>query len=188
MGKFVMGKTAAKKNKKTSMSHLGTIGSFVANLYGMSWRRRTLLLFGRKSSPWTSRFALLLLLAASLSGFATYAALNALPPFGKDPNTVFWLLNLDLIILLLLVTLTANRLVNVWSGRRRGLAGSKLHVRLVLIFSLLTITPAILMTIFSAFFLHFGVQSWFSERVRTAVNESQAVAEAYLSEHQQVIK
>lgn len=167
---------------------IGTFGSFFGNLYGMSWRRRTLRLFGRRRSPWGGRLAIVLILLAIISGFATYAALNALPPFGNDPDTVFWLLNLDLIILLLFVTLTASRVVNIWSGRRRGLAGSKLHVRLVLIFSLLTVTPAILMTIFSAFFLHFGVQSWFSDRVRTAIEESQAVAKAYLNEHQQVIR
>lgn len=103
---------------------IGTFGSFFGNLYGMSWRRRTLRLFGRRRSPWGGRLAIVLILLAIISGFATYAALNALPPFGNDPDTVFWLLNLDLIILLLFVTLTASRVVNIWSGRRRRLAGS----------------------------------------------------------------
>jgi len=44
------------------------------------------------------------------------------------------------------------------------------------------------MTVFSAFFFHYGVQTWFSQRVQTAVTESQAVAEAYLEEHQQLIR
>ncbi|MCB9991473.1 MAG: HAMP domain-containing protein, partial [Rhodospirillales bacterium] len=123
-----------------------------------------------------------------ISGFSTYAALTATPPFGDDPDTVIWLLNLDLIILMLLTILVARRIVGLWSGRRRGIAGSRLHVRLVLIFSILAATPAIIMTVFSAFFLHFGIQSWFSDRVSTAVNNAQAVAEAYLEEHQQVIK
>src|SRR5690606_28023366 len=91
-------------------------------------------------------------------------------------------------ILTLLIILVARRIVGLWSGRKRGIAGSRLHVRLVFIFSLLAATPAIIMTVFSALFLHFGIQSWFSEQVSTAVNKSQAVAEAYLSEHQQVIK
>ena len=37
-------------------------------------------------------------------------------------------------------------------------------------------------------FFFLGVQSWFSDRVRTAVNESLAVAQAYLHEHQQLIR
>ena len=136
----------------------------------------------------TSRLAVLLAIAGVISGAATYGALRATPPFGDDPNTVIWLLNLDLIILLVFATLVGRRLALLWSGRRKGQAGSRLHVRLVSVFSLLASVPAILMTIFAAFFLHFGVQGWFSERVSTAVNESQAVAEAYLQEHMQVIR
>lgn len=137
---------------------------------------------------WRSKLAYLLIVAAIASGIATYAALTETPPLGNDPDTVIWLLNLDLIILLLLVALIARRIVSLWSGKKRGLAGSHLHVRLVYIFSILAAAPAIIMTIFSAFFFHFGVQTWFSTRVQTAIEESQAVAEAYLEEHRQVIR
>lgn len=137
---------------------------------------------------WSLKLAILLVIAAVCSGFATYAALTETPPFGNDPDTVIWLLNLDLIILVFLVAIIARHVAKIWSGRRQGLAGSRLHTRLILIFSIMAAAPAIMMAIFSAFFFHFGVQSWFSDRVQTAVMESQAVAEAYLAEHQQVIK
>ena len=137
---------------------------------------------------WTNILAVFLILAAIASGVATYAAMTETPPFGNDPDTVIWLLNVDLILLLMLVGLIARRLVGLWSGRKRGLAGSHLHVRLVYIFGLLAAAPAVIMTVFSAVFFYFGVQTWFSERVSTAVNESQAVAEAYLEEHMQTIR
>jgi len=157
------------------------------NMHGFYKRPRSLrLLTG--GSAFGNRIALFLIVAGLISGSATWAALTATPPFGDDPHSVIWLLNLDLIILLLLMTLIARRIVGLWSGRKRGIAGSRLHVRLVFIFSLLAMTPTIIMTVFSAFFLHFGIQSWFSEQVSTAVNKSQAVATAYLAEHQQVIK
>ncbi len=142
----------------------------------------------RRSRTWQTRLAIALALAAIVSGFATYAALTEAPPFGDDPDIVIWLLNIDLIILLSLVGLIAKRLVSLWSGRKRKLAGSRLHVRLVYTFSVLATVPVVIMTVFSAFFFHFGVQTWFSHRVQTAVNESQAVAQAYLEEHQQVIR
>ncbi|MCB1532348.1 MAG: HAMP domain-containing protein, partial [Alphaproteobacteria bacterium] len=135
-----------------------------------------------------NRLAAFLVLASIVSGIATYAALTETPPLGNDPDTVIWLLNLDFIILLALVVLVSRRLVALWSGRKRGLAGSHMHVRLVYTFSILAAAPAIIMTVFSAFFFHFGVQTWFSERVSTAINDSQAVAEAYLEEHKQVIR
>lgn len=137
---------------------------------------------------WSFRLGLLLVIAAVISGFATYAALTETPPLGNDPQTVIWLLNVDLVILLLLVALIARRLAKIWARRRQNLAGSKLHVRLLATFSVMAAGPAILMAVFSALFFHYGVQAWFSERVSTAVSESQAVAESYLEEHRQVIR
>jgi two-component system, NtrC family, nitrogen regulation sensor histidine kinase NtrY len=134
------------------------------------------------------KLAVALAVAAIGAGFATYGALTATPPFGNDPNTVSLLLTLDLALLLLLGVIVARRIVALWIERRRGLAGSRLHVRVVATFSLLAVMPAIIVAAFSAIFFYVGVQSWFSERVRTAINESRAVAQAYLHEHQQVIR
>lgn len=133
-------------------------------------------------------FVTLLIIAAAISCVATYGALTETPPFGNDPDTVIWLLNINFVLLLLLVAIIVRRIVSLWSGRKRKLAGSHLHVRLVYIFSLLAAIPAITMMVFSAVFFYFGVQTWFSDRVQTAVDESQAVAEAYLNEHTQTIR
>lgn len=103
-------------------------------------------------------------------------------------NTAYWLLNVDLVLLLLLGTVVARHIVRLWMERKRGIAGSKLHVRLVAVFSLLATVPAILMAIFSSIFLYFGVHAWFNNHVSTAIHESQAVAQAYMKEHQQVMR
>ncbi len=132
--------------------------------------------------------AIALAMAALASGIATYLALTESPPFGPDPSAVLSLLNLDLVLLLLLGAVVAWRLVEVWAERRRGLAGSRLQIRLVLLFSLISVMPTIIVAVFSYLFFSFGVESWFSDRVRTAISESLAVAEAYLHEHQQAIR
>ncbi len=141
-----------------------------------------------RNSAWSKSFGFVLILSALVCGVSTYMALTEVPPFGKDADTIIWLLNIDLIILVMLVAVIGRRIISLWSGHRRGLSGTRLHMKLAFIFSLMAALPAIIMTIFSAFFLHFGVETWFSDRIRTAVNESEAVAEAYLAEHQQVIK
>ncbi len=134
------------------------------------------------------RLALGLAIAAVLSVVATYAAMTGTPPFGPDPNTVLWLLTLDLALVLALGVVIARRLVTVWAERRRGLAGSKLHSRLVVVFGVVAVTPAIIVALFSGLFLNVSVEGWFSKQVRTALDDSQAIAEAYLHEHQQTIK
>lgn len=143
------------------------------------WSRRRAL--GRK-------LALGLTLAVIASGIATYAVLSSGGPLrGPNPQTVFSMLSLDLVFMLLLAALIGRRLLRVWAQRRAGTAGARLHVRLVLLFSVVAITPAILVAAFSALVINFGVEQWFNKRVSTAVDESLAVAKAYLEEHQQVI-
>ena len=143
------------------------------------WARRTGL---------ARKLTIALTVAVTASGLATYAALTRSGPLGgPDPHTVFSLLMLDLVFMLLLAALVGRRLTHVWAERRAGAAGARLHVRLVMMFSVVAITPAILVAVFSALLINFGVEQWFNKRVSTAVDESLAVAKAYLEEHQQVI-
>ena len=144
------------------------------------WSTRTGL--GRK-------LAFCLAAAAVASGVATVAAMTEVWSAGPpDPRTVLIFLSLDVLLLLMLGVVVAWRLAAVWAERRRGLAGSGLHVRLVMLFSLATVTPAILVAVFSGVFLNLGIESWFDQRVRTALDQSQKVAQAYLHEHRQSIR
>jgi two-component system nitrogen regulation sensor histidine kinase NtrY len=133
------------------------------------------------------KLAIALAVAALAAGLTTYGALTGSAPFRSEPGTILILLNVDLVLLLILAAVVARRLVRVWIDRRRGSAGSRLHTRFVLLFSLVAVTPAIIVSIFSAVFFSLGIQAWFSDRVRTALQESGAVAESYLKEHRQVI-
>jgi two-component system nitrogen regulation sensor histidine kinase NtrY len=105
-----------------------------------------------------------------------------------NPDTVLLLLYLDAVLLLLLGVVVSKRLVSIWLDQREGQAGAGLHTRLVLMFSLVAAAPAILVAVFSALFLNFGIQTWFSERVSTALQSSHAVSRSYLHEHQQNIR
>lgn len=149
------------------------------------WRKLRFWLYRR--SPKT-KLDLFVIILAIILGFTTYIALTAGIPFGEDPDTIIWLLNADIIVLLILTSLIGRRIISLWSNRKKNVAASKLHVQLVLTFGILAALPAMVMTVFSALFFYFGVQAWFSERVETAINKSLSVAEAYLAEHQQVIK
>ncbi|MSO75696.1 MAG: PAS domain-containing sensor histidine kinase [Alphaproteobacteria bacterium] len=126
--------------------------------------------------------------AALVSALVSYLVMTDAAPFiPRNPTNVLILLNVDLVFLLLLAAVIARRVVELWVDRRRRLAGSRLHVRLVFLFSVVATVPTILVAVFSVLFFHFGLQGWFSQRVRTALTESIAVAQAYMREHQQVI-
>ncbi|HLG85729.1 MAG TPA: PAS domain-containing sensor histidine kinase [Alphaproteobacteria bacterium] len=153
----------------------------------------------RSAAPWRgfvqwsarvglgNKVAVALIVMAVMAGAATYAALTADAPFG-DPHTIILLLTFDLILFLMLGLIVARRIVALWVKRRQGTAGARLHVKFVTWFSIVAVVPAILVALFSIGFFYLGVESWFGEQTRTAVNESVVVATAYLQEHEQAIR
>lgn len=130
----------------------------------------------------SSRLAVGLTIAAVATGVLT--AINlAESPLGADPGINLALIVVDLVIVLPLAGLIAFRVVLLWSARRQGKAGSRLHARLVLLFSVVAVTPAIVVAVFSAVMFEFGIQAWFSSRVGTALRESVQMTEKYVDEH-----
>lgn len=133
------------------------------------------------------KLAFVLTMAVVPSVIATFLAMTVSGPVGPDPRLVLSLISLDLALLLALGVVVGLRIVAVWRARRRGSTGSKLHLRFILLFSLVALTPTILVSAGSIVFFRYGVESWFSDRVRTALQASLEVAKAYLEEHQQII-
>ena len=104
----------------------------------------------------SSRKAAYALAAAAIAaGVATVASITGRSGRAYDIDTVLSLLYIDGILLLLLAVVVIRRLIQLWTERRRGAAGSGLHVRLVVLFSLVAVTPGILVVVFSALFLNF---------------------------------
>jgi len=148
----------------------------------------------RRFDAWSERvglprkLALALTLAALAAAVATYVTFIGAGPVARDSRSVLLLLTVDIVLLLLLAALVVRRLVGIWTERRGAVAGSDLHRRLTRLFSLVALAPTIVVTVFAALFLHFGIQSWFDDVVKRAVTESHAVARLYLEEHQKNIR
>lgn len=142
---------------------------------------------------WSKRYhvgrklLILLVAGAILSVIATYVMLTQAPPFLKSRKFLIFLLSLDFAFLITLAAVVSKYIAALWAERKIDQAGSKLHGKIVAIFSLVAIAPTILIAIFSAIFFNIVIQSWFNQRVETAIGESIAVAGAYLGEHQKVI-
>ena len=108
-----------------------------------------------------------------------------LGPLNQNINsTVLRLILLaDLIYILLVAALILRRVMRIMAERRLEFAGSRLHLRLSGVFAFLALLPTILVAIFAVFTVNFGLEGWFSERVRNVVGSSLAAAQAYEDEH-----
>lgn len=135
----------------------------------------------------TRRFAVGLALTAVPSVAATVVAMTVSWPDLPDPLILLPLLLVDWLLLILLAAIVWVRVRDVLRARRKGTLGSRLHLRFIVLFALVAVTPSVMMAVGSAVFFRFGVESWFSDRVRTALEASLEVARAYLEEHKQII-
>ncbi|MFK4044666.1 ATP-binding protein [Roseomonas mucosa] len=130
-----------------------------------------------------------LALGALLLGIGTFTLLSNGSPFGPTrPGQVAAMVLVNAAFLLLLGASLAGRLVRVWAERRSGSAGSRLHVRLVLMFGVVAVVPALLVGTFAAVFFNLGIQAWFSDRVRSTLEASLVASRAYLDEHRNAIR
>jgi two-component system, NtrC family, nitrogen regulation sensor histidine kinase NtrY len=134
------------------------------------------------------KLAVFLAAVVLISCFVTYVVLSSNPPLGPDPKTVIILLYINLVLLLIFGALVAKQIVSLWQKKKQGLAGSGLHVKLVVLFSLISVVPVIIVATFSVIFFNMGIEKWFNTRVQTAISESSAVADSYLREHKNAIQ
>ncbi|HAH09075.1 MAG TPA: two-component sensor histidine kinase, partial [Alphaproteobacteria bacterium] len=118
----------------------------------------------------------------------TYLTIYGYMPFAPTPAIVVGLVVANFILVLILAALTAVRMADIWNQRRAGVMQSRLHARLVAIFSAIAIIPAALTAAFAAFTITLGMEAWFSKGVRTALDNSLAVAQGYLGEHRRNIR
>ena len=94
----------------------------------------------------------------------------------------------DLVYTLVIAALVSRQVVRIIAARKRRSAGSKLHLRLTGVFTLTALIPTVLVAVFAAITLNFGLEGWFSDRVRLVVNNSLTAAQAYEEEHRKSIE
>ena len=113
-----------------------------------------------------------------------------LGPLDQGPSglALRFVLLADLVYVLAVATLVLGALVRMVAARRARSAGSRLHLRLTGVFALIALVPTVTVAIFAALTVNFGLEGWFSERVRQVVGASLAAAQAYEEEQRQDLK
>ncbi len=139
------------------------------------WRRLNL---WRKSRRAQSFFAMVMALIVPVLVFANYYVLR--PSSGGVSNDQLRLvLLLDLIYMLVLAAMVAQKVMRIINARNAKTAGSRLHMRLSGVFSIVALVPTIVVAVISTVLLNFGFENWFSTRVQNVVGNSLAAAQAY---------
>jgi two-component system nitrogen regulation sensor histidine kinase NtrY len=130
---------------------------------------------------------------ALVSALMTFLVLEGLTSISPGDSvygtfTVFdTLLLVNGVTVLFLLAIIGREVWQLLQARRRGRAGSRLHVQIVGLFSIIAALPAILIAVVASISLDRGLDRFFSLSPRAVIENSLNVTEAYLGEQMQTI-
>lgn len=153
-------------------------------------RSDTLTLAGRRFAQWQERrsvqvlFFWTMLALGPILAFATFAILGEMEGLAQSSrHALRAILLVDFVYAMVVAVFVGRRVGDMVAARRRESAGSRLHNRLVRFFTAIALIPTVVLAVFAAITLNFGLEGWFSDRVRDVVANSLAAAQAYEEEH-----
>ena len=120
---------------------------------------------------------------ALLSATATFLVLAGLTPIAPVHDVVVKLLLGNAVTGLLLLAIIGREVCVVVQARRRGRAGSRLHIQIVSLFAVIAAVPTVLVAVVASTTLDRGLDRFFSTRTRAMIEQSLIVANAYVTEH-----
>ncbi len=120
----------------------------------------------------------LALVTASFS----FAILIDITPITPNRTVTLALVIVNVALILFLILLICREVYRIITARRLGKAASRLHVRIVALFSLIAAIPAIVVAIVASVTLNLGLDRWFDQNTRDIVSSSQNFYTAYLQE------
>ena len=148
---------------------IGSEGPIVSAPKG--WRQRV-----------TSRYALGAgyALAAALTALAVWLASSApvSGPVGPPSTAILVILAVNLLLIIALAVAVGARVWSLFLVQRRD-AGARLHLRFVSLFATAAVAPAVIVALVFGVLINQAVESWFSTRVKTVVENSATVAKSY---------
>jgi two-component system, NtrC family, nitrogen regulation sensor histidine kinase NtrY len=125
---------------------------------------------------------------ALLSATATFLVLAGLTPIAPVHEVVVKLLLGNVVTGILLLAIIGREVFIVIQARRRGRAGSRLHIQIVSLFAIIAAVPTILVAVVASTTLDRGLDRYFSTRMRAMIEQSLIVANAYVDDHATAIR
>jgi two-component system nitrogen regulation sensor histidine kinase NtrY len=148
------------------------------------------------TSPGARRFAprergfsigLIVVILSIASALATFLILTGLTPVVPRNNVVVWVLTINVALIAAMVVLIVWQLMGLWRAWTEKVAGARLHIRIVALFSVIAAVPALLLAgaATTTFFRSFDSVIALTRRV---VESSQEIANQYLEQHARILR
>ncbi len=131
---------------------------------------------------------LVVVILSLISALATYLILTGLTWIKPTNDIVPVVLLVNIVLILAMCAVLGVQAYGLWRAWQNKVAGARIHVRIVGLFTLIAALPALLLAVAATTSFSRSLDTWFSQRTRIIVANSIDVARAYLEEHGQVIR
>ena len=111
----------------------------------------------------------LIIVAASFGGILLFLLASASANTALFASHYPWLLGLNAIVALSLLALIVWQVRDLWQEHRAKVFGSRLKLRLMLMFGLMAVLPGVLIYAVSVQFVTKSIETWFDVRVENAL-------------------
>lgn len=115
------------------------------------------------------------------TGLSTFAVLTGLTPIVPTSQITTILLGVNFALMVLMMLMIAGQLFVLIREWRQNTPGAGLHMRLVWLFGLVAVAPAVIVAVFAYVTLSRGLDTWFSQRTQAIVNSAAGVAEDFVN-------
>jgi two-component system nitrogen regulation sensor histidine kinase NtrY len=134
-------------------------------------------------------FTTLYVLSAAVTVVCTLASVGAPAshPVSAPSKAILIVLTANLMIILGLAMFAGLRVLGLFGSKARD-AAVRLHRRFVILFAVAAVAPAVIIALFFGLVVTQGMETWFSSRVRTVVDNATTVTKAYLKEQEAFIR
>lgn len=115
-------------------------------------------------------------------GIGSYLIIGNLTPISTSREMVWTLLSFNVFAVGGLLAVLIGQALRLRRRSKRQHAGARLHGRMVALFATIAVIPAIFVSVFTLMTFDRGLDHWFSNRTKTIINNTTAVANAYLTD------
>tara|TARA_B100000686_G_C16777202_1_gene969304 strand:+ start:125 stop:2254 length:2130 start_codon:yes stop_codon:yes gene_type:complete len=141
-------------------------------------------LFLKKLQLKSYTFYIFILLVLS-SFIITFILLLPNSQLVKDKSSILFLLSVDTILVILLLALIIRQIILILINRNKNYSASKLHIKFINLFTIISLAPTIGVIILTALFFNLELRTWFGSAVKSVIFNSNIIANEYIKYKQE---
>jgi two-component system nitrogen regulation sensor histidine kinase NtrY len=122
---------------------------------------------------------LTVVLLALFSAIATFVVLAGLTPVEPTNNVTIVMLSINGVLATLLLIMVARQGIKLYRAKKAGVAGTRLHLRFVMIFAAIATVPVVVVALVASIILSRGLDPWFSGWINNLLENTVEIAHAY---------